>query len=98
MIRAFSFNEEAERELAEAVEFYEEASSGLGTAFLDEVERAIASILRFPKANTLLSKTVRRKIVTRFPYSILYSSSSQEIRILAIANQKRRPFYWRSRR
>ncbi len=34
----------------------------------------------------------------RFPYSLVYSVRPNEIRIVAVAHQKRRPFYWRARR
>ena len=33
----------------------------------------------------------------RFPYSLVYSVREHEMRILAVAHQKRRPFYWRGR-
>jgi plasmid stabilization system protein ParE len=93
-----SFHEIAEQELYEAVSYYDSQSPGLGTSFLDEVERAISRISEHPKAYPLINGVVRRKLIHRFPYSIMYSSSTDEIRILAIANQKRRPFYWYGRK
>ena len=33
----------------------------------------------------------------RFPYSLVSSVREHELRILAVAHQKRRPFYWRGR-
>ena len=38
-----------------------------------------------------------RKPVAKFPYSVIYSVRSDEIRILDIAHQKGFPFYWQSR-
>jgi toxin ParE1/3/4 len=87
----------AERELADAAEYYEAASSGLGHAFLDDVESAIEHIRSYPESGHLLNQAVRRVLLRRFPYAVMYSSESQEIRILAIASLRRRPFYWRGR-
>ena len=34
----------------------------------------------------------------RFPYTVIYSLRDEQIRVLALAHEKRRPFYWRGRR
>ncbi len=97
MTRRISFHPLAEQELNEAASYYNAASPGLGTTFLDEVEHAVKQILEHPEAAPLVHRVVRRKLVRRFPYSVMYSVQTDMIRILAIANQKRRPFYWRGR-
>lgn len=98
MSRRFSVHEAAEAELNEAADFYDLESPGLGTVFIDEVQRAIASIARFPDASPLIQGRLRRRLLIKFPYSLVYSVRPTEIRILAVAHQKRRPFYWRGRR
>jgi len=98
MTRWSSFHPLAEQELNEAASYYNAASPGLGTAFLDEVEHAVKQILEHPEAAPLVNRVVHRKLVRRFPYSVMYSVQTDTIRILAIANQKRRPFYWRGRK
>jgi hypothetical protein len=97
MIASISFHEIAEAELLEAAHYYEAEVEGLGKAFLVEVERAINQIQERPEASPFVLEIIRRKIVCRFPYSVMYSNIDNTIRILAIANQKRRPFYWRRR-
>ena len=50
-----------------------------------------------PKNPTAWSKEigeVRRYILHKFPYKILYSIESKHIFILAIAHQHRQPNYW----
>lgn len=91
-------HESAELELNEAADFYDLRSPGLGSAFLDEVERSLGHIAKHPEAAGPTLGVVRKRVLARFPYSILYSVSDDRIRILAIAHQKRRPFYWRGRR
>jgi plasmid stabilization system protein ParE len=98
MTRQIVFHPLAEQELNEAANYYNGASPGLGAAFLDEVEHAVKQILEQPAAAPLVNGVVRRKLVRRFPYSVMYSIQTDTIRILAIANQKRRPFYWRGRK
>jgi toxin ParE1/3/4 len=84
----------AELELSDAAQYYETESPGLGTAFLNEVERCTAAIVEHPEAGTLVRGSVRRRLLHRFPYGILYSYTTTSIRILAIMNLKRRPNYW----
>ena len=98
MSRRFSVHEAAEAELNEAADFYDLESPGLGTVFIDEVQRAIASIARFPDASPLIQGRLRRRPLIKFPYSLVHSVRPTEIRILAVGHQKRRPFYWRGRR
>jgi len=92
------FNDQAAVELFEAVDYYAMISDELGTAFLDEVTSACAAIVSRPKAYPLTGRSVRRMVLRRFPYSLLYSMQAQGIRILAVAHHKRRPSYWRGRR
>src|SRR3954469_24491449 len=89
-----SFHRLAERELNDAAVYYENESPGLGVNFLDEIERFIEAIARNPGAGTRIRGHVRRRILHKFPYGILYSSKPQGIRILAIMHLKRRPTYW----
>lgn len=98
MISLFSIHETAEIEINEAADFYDLESPGLGSVFIEEVRRAMESISQFPEAAPLVGGCVRKKPLIRFPYSLVYSVRSDEIRLLAVAHQKRRPFYWRGRR
>jgi len=98
MTPVVKIHEAAEAEINEAADFYDIESPGLGTVFIDEIQRAIGNISLHPEAYTLIQSRVRRTILNKFPYSLIYSVRSNEIRILAVAHQKRRPFYWHRRR
>ncbi len=95
---SFSFTPEARTELLEAIQYYESESLGLGAAFLSSVNEGIEQLLVFPEAAPVLYGKVRRKTIRRFPYNLLYSVRERDIRILAVMNQKRRPFYWWGRK
>ena len=97
MMPSIAFHELAEAELNETAAYYEYEVAGLGIAFLDEVQRTLRLVQDRPASAPRIYKFVRRKLLRRFPYSVMYSVSGNNIQILAIANQKRRPFYWRGR-
>lgn len=98
MSPTLSIHETAEAEINEAADFYDIESPGLGSVFIDEIQRALKSIVDVPDAAPLLRGRVRRRIMTKFPYSLVYSVRRDEIRVLAVSHHKRRPFYWRGRR
>ena len=61
----------AEREFAEAVDFYNAERPGLGYELADEVQRTLDRISAFPEAWPLFSERTRRCIVRRFPCGVL---------------------------
>lgn len=97
MRHKITFHKLAEQELNDAADYYNSKSEGLGDIFLNELQSSVNHIRQFPESAPLINRVVRRKIIRRFPYSIMYSVKPDRIRILAIASQKRRPFYWLDR-
>ena len=84
----------AERELREAVEFYENAEQGLGAKFLDEVELTLARIEAHPLAWTPLSLRTRRCRTHRFPYGLFYQVRADEIVVVSVMDLRRDPKRW----
>ena len=89
-----SFHDLAKVELNEAAQYYEGESAGLGQAFVTSVEHCTAEIVRYPEAGLVIRGLIRRRLIRRFPYALLYRVKPTEIRILAVMNLKRRPAYW----
>ena len=87
----------AREELNEAASFYEARVPGLGAAFLDDVDRSIEMICESPRIGPTAGRTFRKILVRRFPYSIIYALRDEELVIVAIAHQRKRPGYWRRR-
>lgn len=98
MNRRIVYHALAELELNDAAQYYEHECDGLGAAFLAEVQRCSESILDYPEAGMPIHTVVRRRLVARFPYALLYTARPDAIRIVAVMNVKRRPFYWLGRR
>ena len=66
------FHRLAERELNEATQYYDTEEPGLGSSFLQEVDRRLQSIQAHPEAGPILRGDVRRRLIRRFPYALLY--------------------------
>ncbi|MBI5640719.1 MAG: type II toxin-antitoxin system RelE/ParE family toxin [Nitrospirae bacterium] len=93
----FSFHPEAEEEFIQAIEYYENNEPGLGYDFSIEVNSAIQNIVSFPTAWPELEEDMRRCLVKRFPYGVIYSIEQHGIFILAIMHLRRHPDYWKNR-
>lgn len=93
----YSFHPAAETELDTAVDYYESIQPGLGIDLAEEVQQAIIRAVEYPQAWSFMRKPVRRSLVKRFPYGVLYVEKEHEILILAVMNLHREPFYWEKR-
>jgi toxin ParE1/3/4 len=93
----YSFHPEAEAELTGAALFYEARTAGLGMSFTTEVERTVLLICEHPDAGSRMGTALRKMIVYRFPYSIVYRRDPESVLIIAVAHQRRRPGYWQHR-
>lgn len=94
----FFFHERAEAELDNAAAYYESRQQGLGLDFLREVYAAVSLLTQHPLAWSPISKNTRKCLVPRFPYGIIYQVKADHVRIIAVADLRRRPGYWRGRR
>ena len=97
MGRRVRFHPAAQLEIDEAADFYDLEGPGLGSVFLDAVERSLKQVSEFPHASPITIKHVRKKLVSGFPYAAMYSEIGGAILVLALAHHSRRPFYWRGR-
>jgi plasmid stabilization system protein ParE len=94
------FHPAARDELREAREWYEVQHVGLGDDLGGVVSLAIARIREFPDAYPEVLPTVRRAVLTRFPYSLFYRrrpSNPDAVEILAVFHHRRDPATWRRR-
>lgn len=88
---------EANREIRQAAEFYEDSRQGLGLEFLDAVESAFNHIQQHPRTWRILKGRFRRYLLQRFPYGLIYAVEGQTIFVAAVMHLKRKPGYWVSR-
>ncbi|MGI6100216.1 MAG: type II toxin-antitoxin system RelE/ParE family toxin [Lentisphaerae bacterium] len=88
------FLKPAELELLDAAQYYEIQARGLGSEFLDKIETAILDIREAPERWPIIRANIRRRLVHRFPYALLYRVEPDAIIILATMHLRRRPDYW----
>lgn len=89
------FHPFAEQELLDAAAYYEEQNPGLGLDFLAEVQGSVNLLIRYPNMGSEVQGLIRRLVLPKFPYSLLYRVvDGSLIRLLAVAHHKRNPQYW----
>jgi len=93
----YSFHPEAELEFLLAIDFYEDKEAGLGRDFALEIYSTVERILTYPDAWPVIEEDIRRSLVKRFPFGVLYSKLEEEIVIVAIMHLNREPGYWKER-
>jgi len=85
---------EAEAEMAESFNWYEDRLTGLGSEFLLCIDAIFNSITRSPQQYPIVYKNIRRAITRRFPYEVFYIENENKIIILAVFHAKRNPKSW----
>ena len=83
--------------MTETAIFYEGQAHELGAEFLDDVQRAIDRLRDNPKLGQIVVDELRRSLLSRFPFSLIYVIEPEGLLIVAVAHQRRRPYYWRER-
>lgn len=88
----------AREEVFEAVRWYADvAGVFIADAFERELDAAVRLLMRFPQLGAPGPRDSRSLRLDGFPYTLHYRFDGESIRILAVANQRRRPGYWRNR-
>jgi plasmid stabilization system protein ParE len=87
----------AERELIEAIDYYNEQRPGLGFEFAVAIRLAFDRIADYPDAWPAFSRRTRRCLVGGFPYGLLYQHEGTDILVLAIMHLRRAPVRWQDR-
>jgi plasmid stabilization system protein ParE len=93
----YRFLSPAEEEMTEAALFYEAASNGLGSDFLNDVQKAVDRLRDYPYSGESIDSDLRRALLLRFPFSLIYNIDENVIVIVAVAHDSREPEYWRAR-
>jgi toxin ParE1/3/4 len=92
------FHPDAQAELDDAIDFYEEREIGLGVEFASDVFEAIDRAIMYPRGWSGIAPGIRRCQTQRFPYGVLFSIESSELLfVLAVMHLHREPGYWKDR-
>jgi hypothetical protein len=93
---------EAEEEIARAIDRYENEREGLGAEFFDVLSAAMATLeAPGPECGPVIGLPrelgVRRKLLDRFPYAIVFVEGDAFVRVISVMHGHRRPAYWKGR-
>lgn len=88
---------DAERELDDAIAWFEGERPYYGILFAEAFDTAVERLLIYPAIGKRVGREVRRWVLWKWRYVIIYNIEEYGIHILAVAHQSRRPGYWRKR-
>jgi plasmid stabilization system protein ParE len=89
----------AERDVEEAAAFYErEGSAVLAARFIAEFKRLSKALIEQPAIGSPRPKGRRGFSMSVFPYTVIYRASEEEIRILVVKHDSKRPGYGSARK
>ena len=89
---------QAIEETRRAKVWYAARAPALGDAFLDEYEAAVTRIEAQPLAYPIVHGPLRRALLHRFPYAILFRVTDAELLVVAVMHERRHPRRWLGRR
>ncbi len=79
-----------------AIDYYEDCEKMLGYQLAIEVFAAVERAATHPEMWPFIESNIRRCLVRRFPYGIVYhyDEEKDELLILAVMHLHREPYYW----
>ena len=95
--RNLSFYPKAVQDAETAIDWYAERSQQAARAFVRELTLAVQRVKHFPNRWPRFGKNTRRYIFPRFPFSLIYRIKDRDVEVIAVAHDKRKPGYWKSR-
>ena len=91
------FNPAADAELTEARHWYSQYRQDLDLEFMQCIDDVLARVVRNPHLFPVVYGNLRRAVVRRFPFAVLYEVTADEIQVIAVFHSRRNPEVWKSR-
>lgn len=95
--RRIIFTSAAEQDVADAALWYDEHRPGLGEHFLRAVHLAATAAAEAPAQYPRVHGALRRVLVHRFPYALVFRESPEELVVASCYHLHRDPTVWQSR-
>lgn len=94
----FTLHPGAEQDIHEAAAFYErEGSPVLAARFVAEFKRLSALLIEQPDIGSPRTKGRRGFSMSVFPYTVIYRAGADEIKVLIVKHDRKRPGYGAAR-
>ena len=88
----------AERDIQDAFIWYRERNAAIADAFRAEAFEVIQKIGASPRGKAADEEGNSRRVLHRFPYSVVYELVENTVTIVAVSHHRRSPNYWRPAR
>ena len=98
MKHRWTIRPEADLDIDEAFNWYEDQNAGLGKKFLSELKASLAVIDSNPLAFPIIHRNIRRALIKTFPHAFFYIANEGQIIVVACVHHKRDPKVWKRRR
>jgi len=96
-IASITFHPEAAAELKAAFLWYHERNPAVAESFRKEAIQAVNLVSESPMRWQEITLAQRKYVFPRFPFSLIYRTTENDLEIIAVAHQKRKPGYWKKR-
>jgi len=96
-MRRLVFRAQADREFAEAVEWYRDRDLRVAVDFIETVERILQAVQDNPFQYQAIEGEIRRATLRHFPYKIIYQVTEAELIIVSCFHTARDPNVLRGR-
>ena len=90
-------HELAEEELWNAVDYYDEKRHRLGKEFACELQTFMKTIRGHPAHFPIVKDNIRKCVLKRFPYIVVFEIQEDTVFVLAIFHTSRNPDLWEKR-
>ena len=90
----FIFHPKLQQDVSNSYQWYEDRAKGLGEDLLSEIKDGYSFINEFPESCPIVQKNYHRFILSKFPFSIVYRINKNNIYVVAIMHNSRRPNSW----
>ncbi len=91
------FTADADAELTEAREWYSHQRQDLDLEFMECIDHALSRVASTPYAFPIVYRSLRRVVVQRFPFVMMYELADDEILVIAVFHSRRNPESWTAR-
>ena len=91
------FHPSALKEAESAQLWYADRSEAASIAFIAELTHAVNKITESPNRWPKYHKDTRRYFFPRFPFSLIYRFTEEQLVVIAVMHHRRKPGYWAKR-
>ena len=95
MTRTLVVTSEAESEIDQAADWYDQRSRRSAVGFRDAVDKAFDTIRDNPEQYQIIYRQTRRVLLDGYPYALFYLVSETQVKVVSCFHTARDPKLWR---